>query len=294
MDVPHDRAKPTAVRFALRSDVPPALADAARWGDLARTAAMARFGRMNGGAPSPTLSGKDADGKPLTGHRHAFYLPTDEDGDGEIDRLTVWTPFGFGADELAAVESLRELNPGRGREPARLTHLASGRAADFAAESPPFGRCARWRSASPYVPTRHAKRRGPKDADGRRQLVDGAKEQITREANRRFPNARLISAEFADVRKPIAPIAPAGDFAGFRPFDFFRYRRKGSNGGGAFNFSVEFDRPVAGPVALGFACHYGLGLFTPDTDTDDDRQDNRQNQVSPESDGGSEEREERA
>ena len=283
MGVPNDRAKPLAVRFALRSDVPPALADAARWGDLARTAAMARFGRMNGGAPSPTLSGKDAGGKPMTGHRHAFYLPTDEDGDGALDRLTIWTPFGLGADDLAAVESLRELNPGGGRAPVQLTHLASGRPEDFAEESPPFGRAARWRSASPYIPPRHAKLRGPKDAAGCRRLVDGAKEQITREANRRFPNARLIRAEFADVRKPIAPIAPAGEFAGFRPFDFFRYRRKGSNGGGAFNFSIEFNEPVDGPVALGFACHYGLGLFTPDTDGD------RQNCVSPEQSGGSEE-----
>ena len=26
---------------------------------------------------------------------------------------------------------------------------------------------------------------------------------------------------------------------------------------------LEFEKPVRGPVALGFACHYGLGLFVP-------------------------------
>ena len=42
------------------------------------------------------LSGKDAAGKPLKGHHHAFYVPTDEDGDGRLDHLTVWTPGGTG------------------------------------------------------------------------------------------------------------------------------------------------------------------------------------------------------
>ena len=256
-----------AARFALVGDSPPAALDALRWGDLARRSAMARHGRLNGGAPSPTLSGKDADGKPLKGHRHAFYLPADEDGDGKLDRLTVWTPSGLDAKEADAVESLRELNPGHGRAPVRLSLLASGGADGFAAASPLFGVSARWRSATPYVPPRHIKRRGPKDANGVRPIVDGAREQIMREMNLRFPESPAARAEFdPDTRKPIAPIA-AGDFEGFRPFDFFRYRRRGSSGGGAYNFTViEFAEPVQGPVALGFACHYGLGLFVPAAD----------------------------
>ena len=253
-----------AARFALVGDSPPRALDALRWGDLARKSAMARHGRMNGGAPSPTLSGKDADGKPLKGHRHAFYLPADEDGDGRLDRLTIWTPFGLSAKELDAVESLRELNPGGGRAPVRLSRLASGGEVDFAAASPLFGKCARWRSATPYVPTRHFKRRGPKDANGARKIVDGAREQILREMRLRFPETPAARAEFdPDTRKPIAPIKLDGGFDGFRPFDFFRYRRRGSSGGGAYNFTIEFAEPVRGPIALGFACHYGLGLFVP-------------------------------
>ena len=251
-------------RFALDGDSPPLALDALRWGDLARKSAMARYGRMNGGAPSPILSGKSADGKPLKGHRHAFYLPADEDGDGKLDSLAIWTPFGLSAKERDAVESLRELNPGGGRAPVRLSSLASGGADDFAAASPLFGVSARWRSAAPYVPPRHLKRRGPKDANGARQIVDGAREQILREMNLRFPESPAARAEFdPDTRKPIAPIKPDGGFEGFRPFDFFRYRRRGSSGGGAYNFIIEFAEPVRGPIALGFACHYGLGLFVP-------------------------------
>ena len=55
-----------------------------------------------------------------------------------------------------------------------------------------------------------------------------------------------------------------GGSGGVRPIDFFRYRRGGSNGGGAFNFQIEFAREVPGPLLLGFACHYGLGIFVPD------------------------------
>ena len=29
---------------------------------------------------------------------------------------------------------------------------------------------------------------------------------------------------------------------------------------------LRFAQPVRGPVALGFACHFGLGLFAPASD----------------------------
>ena len=82
----------TVVRFAVDGNPLPMGFDTLRWGELARRSAMAQFGRRNEGANSERLSGKDASGKPLSGHRHAFYLPTDEDGDGRLDHLTVWTP----------------------------------------------------------------------------------------------------------------------------------------------------------------------------------------------------------
>ena len=54
-----------------------------------------------------------------------------------------------------------------------------------------------------------------------------------------------------------------GRSSGFRSFDFFRYKQAGSNGGGTFNFEIEFEEEFSGPVLLGFACHYGLGIFVP-------------------------------
>ena len=77
--------------------------DTLRWGELARRSAMSRYGRSNNGEVSQALSGKDAYGTPLKGHEHAFYLPTDEDGDGRLDHLTVWTPGGLTTREFQAV-----------------------------------------------------------------------------------------------------------------------------------------------------------------------------------------------
>ena len=94
-------------------------------------------------------------------------------------------------------------------------------------------------------------------------MVDGPEEQIRREIALKFPNGPGLSeVKIVNHRDSIKPIEE-GRSSGLRPFDFFRYKRGGSNGGGAFNFELEFDEEVCGPLLLGFACHYGLGIFVP-------------------------------
>ena len=251
------------VRFALSGKVLPLVRDTLRWGDLARRSAMSRYGRWNDGAKSPILSGKDEDGEPLTGHQHAFYLPTDEDGDGRLDHLTVWVPKlkGLPSSEFRAIVSVNSLNPGGGRDPVQLVYQAHGSVEDFDSVSSLFDSSTRWKSLTPYVLTRHSKRRGPKDA---RRIVEGPEEQLEREVSLRYPDAPSVAnIKRENPKVTIAPMRP-GRHPGFRPIDFFRHRRGGgSNGGGAYNFEVEFSEPVRGPIALGFACHYGLGLFVP-------------------------------
>jgi len=250
------------VRFALSGKVLPMAKDTLRWGDLSRRSAMSRHGRRNDGASSSTLSGKNEEGKPLTCHRHAFYLPTDENGNGRLDHLTVWVPGGLSTEEFQAIVSMNTLYPGGGRDPIQLAYQAHGGVDDFIGVSDLFCESKRWRSLTPYVPTRHIKYRGPKNA---RRIVEGPEEQLRREVSLRWPNRSGLS-ETPQARDPMEPIAPVrtGRHSGFRPIDFFRYRRGGgSSGGGAYNFEIEFSEPVRGPIALGFACHYGLGLFVP-------------------------------
>ena len=74
---------------------------------------MGIYGRLtqyNGvSGRSATLSGKDEHGVPLSGHRYAYFLPADEDGDGRIDHLTIFASAGFTEAEQRALEILRHL-----------------------------------------------------------------------------------------------------------------------------------------------------------------------------------------
>ena len=253
-------AKATVVRFAMAGNPLPMASDTLRWGELARKSAMAKYGRQNEGGKSEMLSGKDGEGNPLRGHRHAFYVPSDEGGNGRLDHLTVWAPGGLDEKEFKALVSVNMLNPGGQREPVQLVYQAHGKEEDFASVSPLFNRSKRWRSLTPYVLTRHVKFRGPKD---QKRMVDSPEDQIRRELCLRYPDGpALTGVKIVGHREPIKPVRE-GRSSGFRSFDFFRYRQGGSNGGGAFNFQIEFEREVCGPFILGFACHYGLGIFVP-------------------------------
>lgn len=255
----------TVIRFALSGKALPMAFDTLRWGELARKSAMSQYGRINGGEASQFLSGKSASGAPLKGHRHTFYLPTDEDGDGRLDHLTVWTPGGLSEEEFQAVVSITALNPGGQREPIQMAYQAHGVVGDFVGVSPLFSSSRVWRSLTPYVLTRHVKLRGPLDENGYKTITDGPREQIAREVSLRWSGGlRLVSVAIHNQRDSIVPMRE-GRSNGFRPFDFFTYKRgRGSNGGGTFNFKLEFDHPVKGPLALGFACHQGLGIFVPE------------------------------
>ncbi len=72
---------------------------------------------------------------------------------------------------------------------------------------------------------------------------------------------------FAAMQSPFAKNAAELLCRQRRPIHFQRFRnRRGltqPDRSGSF-WRLEFPAPVAGPLALGFACHYGLGLFKPD------------------------------
>ena len=250
----------TVVRFALSGRVLPPVTDTLLWGDLARVSVMSRYGRQNGGSMSELLCGKDQTGRPLKGHRHAFYLPTDEDGDGQLDHLTVWIPGGMSVKEFGAIVSLNSLYAGDAVSELELAYAGHGTETNFEDASPIFRTSSTWRSLTPYVLPRHVKYRGAKSS---RRVIDGPEDQIAREiAVRLEGKPGLDGITIVDRRAPLTPLIE-GDSSGFRPHQFFRRRRGGSSGGGAFNFGLLFAEQVRGPLALGFGCHYGLGAFAP-------------------------------
>lgn len=245
--------RPTVFRYALAGTVVPLITDTLRLAELARRAAMAHYGRATGGEASPILSGKDADGAPLAGHRHAFYLPTDEDEDGYLDHLNVWAPAGFGEAELRALARVSTLNAGAGRAPVTLAFLGCGHPQDFEDSVPVFRKALVWRTVTPFVMNRHVKLRGI----GEKRVVDGPLDQVWREIKRRPQiDSRLDRVEYA-------PPLTLRRWRKVYPLEFHRWRPGKPQGGSAFNACIHFSEPAAGPIALGFGCHYGLGLFMP-------------------------------
>lgn len=267
-----DRPRIQVVRYALDSTVLPLITETLLVAETARRILMGIHGRLteeNGiRGRSDMLSGKDAQGQPLTDHRHAYYLPTDEDGDGRLDHLTVYSAEGFGRDEQRTLDRLHELRIGWEEEthhPLRLLLLGMGAGDELVRGPSQVSRV--WESATPYLATRYAKTRG-------RNRVDLKSPEVRAD----FLINDLL-AQLHTVRPDIegeVSIEPLWDShhvfkitGQWRPIQFERFRRKAGDDGGrrlAGAFRLIFRTPVRGPIALGWSSHFGLGQFRPAND----------------------------
>lgn len=248
--------------------------------EAVRSALMGiHFRRAN--CHSLMFSGKDANEKPFTTHDHAFYLPTDEDGDGRIDHITVFARGQFSRDDVSALDKLRVLSFGKEGEPdddgestkRRPTHrlLLTGLDRERPAGAGPFGPARVWESATPYIAHRHFRERGAKR---------DRREFIPPEALPQFLEL-VLGEDFdrrADLRKPQITFVPhphePRDKGGlgwrYRSLQFRRGRNRPGDTGysrpfGAFR--LTFDAPVRGPISLGYALHFGMGAFRPADET---------------------------
>ena len=264
------RPAATFARFAIDGPVLPLVTQTLPLAEQVRSRLLGfckRFTETSLPDIAPALCGKDATGRPLTGHQHAFFLPVDEDGDGRIDHVAVFAPMGFSRWELQAIDRLRRLRVGEVE--LSLVLVGLGDCEDFA-RSRLLGPSTVWESATPFLVPRHLKRRGRKRDP--REWFQG------REGHDLFVAAMLreelgrrddpTSSRFAGVE--IEPLNHIGtETRLLRPLQFHLYRRKRGDDGGrrpraAFQF--RFSSPVRGPIALGHSCHFGLGLFLHDRD----------------------------
>jgi CRISPR-associated protein Csb2 len=209
----------------------------------------------------PALTGKDPQGQPLRGHGHAFFLPADEDGDGRLDHVTVVADRGFTADEVQALDRLREVRHGEG-EPLRLLLIGLGTERDV--PSPLFGPSATWVSATPYVASRYPKTSGTKrDRPEHYASYRTFAQHVLRQDLERFQERRPGLPAVVDIE----PLEGAGPQGTLRPLQFRRFRQKSGDDGGrrpSGAFRIVFAAPVRGPVSVGHSCHFGMGLFLPD------------------------------
>jgi CRISPR-associated protein Csb2 len=197
--------------------------------------------RLAGGEDqvSPRFSGKGADGKPLTGHRHAFILPIDKNRDGRLDHLLVVCREPLHELERLALDHMNSLWQTDGRPDMRCTPIQWGTLEQLL---PPARRLV---SVTPFVPTRHYR-------EGRGDFGEWLRAELARELeNHGLP-----------IPVTVRPIERAVLRGGqdFRWIEFRRNRKKDSPRVG-YGFELEFAEPLAGPVALGYGCHFGLGQF---------------------------------
>ncbi|NCP29980.1 MAG: type I-U CRISPR-associated protein Cas5/Cas6 [Armatimonadetes bacterium] len=247
---PPARRQPTMALFALAGSVLPRLTDCVYVAETMRQALM----KWSDGAA--VFAGKDAGGAPLEGHRHAFFLPTDDDNDGRLDHLIVYCREGFDPSAQQAFAGVRRLWQASGRPDLHLTLLGLGRPEDYggldprAGQTPALAASRVWVSRTPLVLTRHPKLR--KDGTARADCP----EQQVQQALSRLGQPAPIAVERRHCTEAAGrPV---------RWLDFARERRRGNQppvDSRGWGFEIRFEKEVRGPLALGYACHFGLGQF---------------------------------
>lgn len=251
--VAQSRVLPNLARYAVSSAVLPSMEDAVLIGERMRQALLAHSRNQEGLSHSVFL-GRDEFGEPMRGHRHAFFLPEDADGDGRIDHITVWARGGFDQAASAALRSVSRLWGSTGHE-LWLALVGMGVSSDYGTSirgatpgaSTSCGRARVWRSATPFVPPRHAKERKGVWSDLPHQQL------------------RALLGRHGLEPAEILALPDLLDGPGSRRWSRFRRRRRTGEASPGMDqgigFEVRFADPVEGPIAVGYGAHFGLGRF---------------------------------
>ncbi len=296
IDLP-EGLRPRAVLVALASDtvnseVLPRLTEAVWQGEAVHDAVIS-LASDRGARPAPSvLTGVDEAQQPLGGHRHLHVLPMTLDRrQNRIDHLLLYAPGGFDAESTRAILRLRH-TWAKDLPTLYTTVVGLGEPADFGARVAAVREARVWQSRTPFVPPRHLKIRGPNTLEG----------QVRAEcASRGLPQPSRIELAVAGqdpdggrdtwapigwfeplarglrlIRGEVSPEALA-EVAGVRLSSRYRHFRRARRDAAkappaalALGLRLTFDQPVAGPLCLGYASHFGLGLFEPARKTERD------------------------
>ncbi|MBL8151027.1 MAG: type I-U CRISPR-associated protein Cas5/Cas6 [Blastocatellia bacterium] len=242
---PHS-IKVNVARFTLKSTTLPSIENALPFAELVRRALIC----LRADHPhSEVITGKRADGVPLEGHAHAHYFATDEDEDGRLDHITIVAQRGFDNEDVAALVKLSQVSSYDRRSKIEISLDGIGMKEQFA-EVSIFKKSHKWHSFTPFSLPRFGSRGSGKQPRPR----DLPEAQLKRElASRHLPqplSIRLIDGYLAKCQL-------------IKWSDFYCRRFNATEGHGLAGFEIEFPTAVSGPIAVGFACHFSLGLFLP-------------------------------
>ncbi|MCK9441507.1 MAG: type I-U CRISPR-associated protein Csb2 [Methanothrix sp.] len=255
--------RPTVARYAVASKNSPQLADTIILADRVHAALVSL---SNG---SSIFTGCDEQGKPLHGNRHAHVFCESNNGlgkgiDGEITHITIYAPVGFESEDQVALRDLDRVWGGDNFE-IQVILQGFGQPRDFGgidlerSQCPLLARSRAWVSRTPFIPTRH-----PKVTRAGVPKVDASGLQI---GSPEHDLLRLLVLGGFPAPEAVESV-PCTSLGGREtPWASFACRR--SNGGGrrsaygiGYGFRIEFAEPVQGPVAVGYASHFGIGAFT--------------------------------
>ncbi|MBX3227164.1 MAG: type I-U CRISPR-associated protein Cas5/Cas6 [Labilithrix sp.] len=227
-----------------------ALPSVARTLPQAELVHRALVSRVDGRAPE--LTGRDTLRRPLRGHGHAHVLPVDLDADGGLDHVLIFARMGLGSVAQRGIQGLERTWTKGGVGELRVALVGEGTLDDLRAIPEPLGRgverllgpregARRWTSVTPTVLPRFVK------SKGKNSWLEQVREELS---SRGFPRAEiemlpwdaqtLHLRHFVRVRRPPAA-APPKDLG--------------------LALRLVFDEPVRGPIAIGYASHFGLGVF---------------------------------
>lgn len=219
--------------------------------ELFRRAIVGRVSK-GGSVHCPELTGKDEHGRPLRhNHAHAHTLPVDLDSDGHLDHLIIYASMGLGGAAQHAIRTLRRTWTKGGVGDIQLAVVGYGDLAMLRQLPPPLDRQVEqllgplggslvWESATPFVPPRLLKPRG------RNTLLGQLNAELV---SRRLPEVASIYVD-PDLTRKLRHHVRHRNHGGVPPFADTGY-----------GLRLTFSVPVHGPVMLGYASHYGLGLF---------------------------------
>lgn len=271
---------PTVARFLLAGRPRPRIEDAVKIGELMRLAALSQFGwRHENGRKIPNapwqISGRDTHGYRLNDplHSHAFWLPEDADSDGLIDHVSVFIASGMDENIRAMLERITRLwlAPKYRAEDVAVDDASAlewqlalegfGQASDFADGTQIFGAAATWKSLTPFLASGYLKYNRNKVNDHEQRIRAYATE-IRRLLKRRGTDTQF-GFEVADISVRELIESSIGGI-NRRAIHFHRFRSRGRenqpDAAGAL-LEITFPAIVEGPLAIGYASHFGLGLF---------------------------------
>jgi CRISPR-associated protein Csb2 len=137
---------------------------------------------------------------------------------------------------------------------------------DFGGTDPEKGQCrllarARsWISRTPFLPTRH-----PKRTRAGVPKVDETGFQIGSPDHELLRLLELAGFPEPETVEPVASTRLGGRDVPWHDFLRRRDERRPAANGAGYGFRIEFPEAVQGPVAVGYASHFGMGGFEIET-----------------------------